>query len=64
MALSEQEAAKIIYQILLALNFLHNQNVVHRDLKLDNILVDLEKVDEYKTSIICKVTDFGLAKAL
>ena len=43
---TEQDAAKLIYQILLAINFLHKQNVVHRDLKLDNIMVDLEKIDE------------------
>lgn len=61
---TEQDAAKLIYQILLAINFLHKQNVVHRDLKLDNIMVDLEKIDETKTSMICKVTDFGFAKAL
>ena len=38
--------------------------MVHRDLKLDNILVDLERIDDNKTSMICKVTDFGFAKAM
>ena len=49
-----------------ALNYLHKQNVVHRDLKLDNIMVDLEKNenDQSQTKIVCKVTDFGFAKAL
>jgi serine/threonine protein kinase len=52
--------------MLHALNYLHKKNVVHRDLKLDNIMVDLEKSqnDDRKTKIVCKVTDFGFAKAL
>ena len=48
-AFSEADAAKVVYQILLALNFLHKQNVIHRDLKLDNIMVDMEKIDEERT---------------
>ena len=63
-SLSEQDAAKIVYQILTALNFLHKQNVIHRDLKLENIMVDLERIDEEQTSMKCKVSDFGLARAL
>ena len=63
-SLNEQDAAKIVYQILIALNFLHKQNVIHRNLKLENIMVDLERIDEEQTSLICKVTDFGYAKAL
>ena len=63
---TEKDAATIVYQILHALNYLHQQNVIHRDLKLDNIMVDLEKNhhDPSQTQIICKVTDFGFAKAL
>ena len=63
-SLSEQDAAKIVYQILIALNFLHKQNVIHRDLKLENIMVDLERIDEEQTSMKCKVSDFGLASAI
>ena len=43
---------------------MHKQNVIHRDLKLENIMVDLERIDEEQTSLICKVTDFGFARAL
>lgn len=35
--------------------YLHSQNVIHRDLKLENILIDAKK----STSI--KITDFGSA---
>ena len=41
-------------QIVLALGFLHRNNVAHRDLKPENILVD---ADGY-----IALTDFGIAK--
>ena len=61
---NERDCGNLIYQILLAMNFLHKQNVVHRDLKLDNIMIDLDRIDDNSTTMVCKVTDFGFAKAL
>ncbi len=55
--LREVEAAVIIRQILVALSFLHSKNIVHRDIKPDNVLM---------TSLAagCRVvlTDFGAAR--
>ena len=58
---TERDAASIIQQILLALNFIHGSKIIHRDLKLENIMVDMEENEEGKTNMICKLTDFGFA---
>ena len=52
--LSENEARPIIYQILDALNYIHKIGICHRDIKLENILLD-------KTGRV-KLSDFGLSK--
>jgi len=63
---TEADAANLIHQILLAISYLHSAdvNVIHRDLKLENIMVDIEKEPSGNTKIICKVTDFGFAVAM
>jgi serine/threonine protein kinase len=38
--LSEAEARRLLRQIISAVKVLHEARVVHRDLKLDNILLD------------------------
>ena len=61
---TEKDVANIVLQIVMAVNFLHKKNVVHRDLKLDNVMVAYEAVDEQTTTMVCKVTDFGFAQAI
>ena len=58
-SIPETEALLIVYQILNALNYLHNHGVVHRDLKLDNILL---MSPEPCTRVV--LADFGIAKRL
>jgi len=55
--LSEEVAKLQFYQISHALAYLHDQNISHRDLKLDNVL----KMTKEKKTLL-KLTDFGLSK--
>lgn len=52
---TESDVAKIIFQVFSGLAHCHEHNVMHRDLKLENIL--LEKPDDLNI----KIADFGLA---
>lgn len=55
--LEEQEVRIIMEQMLLALDFFQQKKVVHRDLKLDNILINQIADKDYEI----RVADFGLA---
>ena len=54
---SEDQAAEMIKQLLLALNYMHELCIMHRDLKPENILY--EESDDGQITI--KLTDFGFA---
>jgi len=56
--LGEEEARIMFYDICSAVEFLHKNNVLHRDLKPGNILITISK-DNKK---IIKLADFGGAK--
>jgi len=36
---TENDAASIVYQVMLGLNYMHLQNITHRDMKPENILL-------------------------
>jgi len=44
-------------QILLTMDFIHHKQIVHRDIKLDNILINNKEEGDYNV----KIADFGMA---
>lgn len=56
-SLTSYDKDKVVKQIGESINFLHSYGIVHRDLKLENILIDLTT-----TPIQTKIIDFGLSK--
>ena len=56
---SEREIAYIMEKLFWAINYMHTLGVVHRDLKLDNIVFQSAENDSD-----VKIIDFGLAKRI
>ena len=54
---SERDAARTTYEMLLAINYLHQHNVVHRDIKLENFLYE-----DSSPLATLKLIDFGFSK--
>jgi serine/threonine-protein kinase/endoribonuclease IRE1 len=48
--------AKVLYQIANGLRYIHSRNLVHRDVKPDNILISMT------TPVQMKLSDFGFVK--
>ncbi len=62
--LAEERIVRLMAQTLAALAVAHDQGVVHRDLKPDNILVFEDVDDDGRPVERVKVCDFGIAKIL
>ena len=54
--LSEKISKFLFKQIILGINHIHSQNIVHRDIKLENILIDINNT--------IKICDFGIGRIL
>lgn len=58
--LSELETKYLMKQLLLGIEYMHRNRVIHRDLKLGNIFLDCDE----RGALIVKIGDFGLAAQL
>jgi serine/threonine protein kinase len=58
--MEEKHVRHIVFQLLQALNFMHDKDIMHRDLKPDNILCQEPAKDSGLIPI--KLTDFGFSK--
>ena len=54
--LNEQIAKVIFKQLIEGLKYIHKKNIIHRDIKLDNILID--------TTNTVKICDFGVSRKI
>jgi len=54
---TEQQAGRIIKQLLSAISYMHDRKIIHRDLKFENIVFESKDPDA-----LIKVIDFGLSK--
>ena len=55
-SIKEEQACNLVHQLAKAVSYLHEYNIIHRDLKLENILTTNN--DDYT---IIKLIDFGLS---
>ena len=55
--LSEKQACVFFQEIIDALTYLHSQNIVHRDVKPENILLE-----SFGKKMTCKLIDFGISR--
>ena len=67
-AFPEEIVQYLMKQIVSALKYLHNKTILHRDIKLDNILVHFENEEDRRNKNMLKakvkMIDFGFARYL
>ena len=66
-AFTEEIVQYIMRQVMSAVKYMHSQRIIHRDLKLDNILVHFLNINDYNSVNLMKakikIIDFGFASS-
>ena len=57
-----RKACEIVAAVAEALHYIHKQNVVHCDIKTENILIGEEEIEAKRSKMVVKLLDFGLAR--
>lgn len=58
--LTEEEASRIVRKVTSALVYMHSKNVIHRDMKPENLLLAHKPRSSHDIEV--KIIDFGLSK--
>jgi serine/threonine protein kinase len=59
----QEDVARVFFkQACAAVNYCHRKNIVHRDVKLDNMLLDID--GETSAGVTLKLCDFGVSRLL
>jgi len=62
--LHPREACHVLQQLVEGLRFLHRKHIIHRDLKLENVLIARHRKEGKHVFFDVKIADFGLSKVL
>ena len=67
-AFPEETVQYLMRQIVSAINYLHKKGILHRDIKLDNVLINYEnekdRINKNMLKATVKIIDFGFARHL
>ena len=55
---TEQVCSRFVKQMCMGLHYLHNMGVIHRDIKIDNILLSVRGDGSQHDHTYVKITDF------
>ena len=61
---TERDAANIVRKLLLGLSYIHESGYMHRDIKLENVMINMTKDETGRVVFQPNYTDFGMAELI